>query len=81
MFGGSGTSKETSFGDINKFNFRTKLWTRLEALGKPPPSREAHIAQVLGNDKMFIHGGINLEEVSFDDSWILVGINQDLDRL
>lgn len=81
MFGGCGTGKEASFGDINKFNLKQKIWSKLEALGKPPAPREAHIAQVLGNDKMMIHGGINLDEESFADTWVLVGINQDLDRL
>ena len=81
MFGGCGTGKDSSFGDINKFDFKKKLWTRLDALGDPPRPREAHIAQVLGNDKMLIHGGINQDEESFDDTWVLVGINQDLDRL
>ena len=75
MFGGCGTGKEASFGDINKFNLRQKIWSKLEALGKSPPPREAHIAQVIGNDKMMIHGGINLDEESFADTWVLVGIN------
>ena len=44
MFGGCGTGKDSSFGDINKFDFKKKIWTKLEALGQPPPPREAHIA-------------------------------------
>ena len=53
MFGGSSVGKEYSFGDINKFDVKKKAWTKLEALGKQPPPREAHIAHALGHDDVF----------------------------
>ena len=82
MFGGCGTGKETSFGDINKFDLKNKLWTKLEAFGSPPPPREAHVAQVVGGNRMMlIHGGINLNEEIFDDCYVLVGLDSNIDQL
>ena len=80
MFGGSSVGKD-SFGDINKFDIKKKAWTKLEALGEQPPPREAHIAHALGHDKMMIHGGINTQEVTFNDTWVLVGLHSELDQM
>ena len=81
MFGGSSVGKEYSFGDINKFDIKKKAWTKLEALGQCPPPREAHIAHALGHDKMMIHGGINAQEETFKDTWVLIGLHSDLDQM
>ena len=82
MFGGSSVGKEDSIGDINKFDIKRKAWTKLETIGdeKPAP-REAHIAHALGHDKMMIHGGINAQEETFNDTWVLVGLHSELDQM
>ena len=81
MFGGCSKGKNYSFGDINKFDIKKKIWTQLEALGEQPPAREAHIAQLIGNDKMMIHGGIDYDENEYSDTWILVGLHSELDQM
>jgi len=81
MFGGSSVGKEYSFGDINKFDIKKKVWTKLDALGDQPPPREAHIAHTLGHDKMMIHGGINAQEETFNDTWVLIGLHEELDQM
>ena len=75
MFGGCSKGKDYSFGDINKFDIKRNIWTQLDALGESPPPREAHIAQLIGNDKMMIHGGIDYDEKEYDDTWVLVGLH------
>ena len=72
--------RDSSFGDIHKFCVRTKLWTKLETFGESPPGREAHVSQVIG-DLMVIHGGLNQDEDSFSDTWVLVGLGRKMDRL
>ena len=58
MFGGCGTGRDASFGDLNKYCTKNKAWTRLEVYGESPPAREAHVCQVIG-DLLVIHGGLN----------------------
>jgi N-acetylneuraminic acid mutarotase len=81
MFGGCGSGKDRSFNDLNKFDIHKKVWTKLEAFGQFPAPREAHIAQVLSDNKMVIHGGINSDSKSFDDTWVLATFNSKLDRM
>lgn len=45
-----------------------------------PEPREAHVSQAIG-DVMVIHGGLNHEETSFNDTWVLTGIDAKLDKL
>ena len=81
LFGGCGSGKDKSFNDIHKFDIRKKQWSKLEAFGQTPAPREAHIAQVICDDKMVIHGGINQDQESFSDTWVLGTFNSKLDRL
>ena len=81
MFGGcGGTGKEMSFGDINKYDLKNKIWTKLEALGKAPSPRAAHAATVISNERMLVHGGIDIDSENFDDTYILSGLNMQIDR-
>lgn len=76
LFGGCGAGKENSFGDLWQFNLRTKEWTKLTTeTGDVPPPREGHVAIALDENKMFVHGGINFIEESFDDCYVLDGID------
>lgn len=75
MFGGCGSGKDKSFNDLNKYDLDHKMWTKLEAGGDIPPPREAHVAHAFDNDKMFIHGGVNQDELSFDDAYVLTGLS------
>jgi len=77
IFGGSGGDK--SFNDINKFDLVSQKWSKLESTGDFPRPREGHIAKVIGKDRMLIHGGVDQSETSFNDTYILVGINKALD--
>ncbi len=52
----------------------------MEVFGESPPSREAHICQVVG-DLLVIHGGLSQDEESFDDMWVLVGLGRKVDKL
>ena len=52
----------------------------MEVFGESPPPREAHICQVVG-DLLVIHGGLNQDEDSFDDMWVLVGLGRKVDKL
>lgn len=36
------------------------------------------MAKIIGMDRMMIHGGVDQSETSFDDTYILVGINKSL---
>lgn len=76
MFGGSGGDK--SFNDLYRFELEKKKWYKLEPCGEYPNPREGHIAKVIGKDRMLIHGGVDQSENSFDDTFILVGINKTL---
>ena len=58
MFGGCGTGRDQSFGDLYKFCTKNKYWSKLEVYGESPQAREAHICQVIG-DLLIIHGGLN----------------------
>lgn len=73
MFGGSGGYH--SFNDLHRFQMSKEKWSKLEPSGQIPTPREGHIAKIIGNDKMVIHGGVDQSEKSFDDTYILVGIN------
>lgn len=76
MFGGSGGDK--SFNDLYRFDLEKQKWTKLEPKGNIPNPREGHVAKIIGEDKMMIHGGVDQNETSFDDTYILVGINKSL---
>lgn len=76
MFGGSGG--ERSFNDLFRFEMEKKKWTKLEPCGEMPNPREGHIAKVIGKDRMLVHGGVDQNEVSYDDTYILVGVNKTL---
>lgn len=73
MFGGSGGYH--SFNDLYRFQLDIKKWTKLEPTGHLPKPREGHIAKIIGDDKMIIHGGVDQSEKSFDNTYILVGIS------
>lgn len=75
MFGGSGGDK--SFNDLYRFDLEKQKWTKLEPKGNIPNPREGHVA-IIGGDKMMIHGGVDQNETSFNDTYILVGINKSL---
>lgn len=80
MFGGCGSGKtNTSFGDLHKFDLKTRQWTRLQNVigDEMPQDREAHIAQEIDKNKMMIHGGLNQDELTFDDTFVLTGFDQD----
>ena len=47
----------------------------MEPIGDFPSPREGHIARLVGKDKMFVHGGVDQSETSFDDTYILTGIS------
>jgi len=81
MFGGCGSGKDRSFNDVNKYDLEKKQWQKLETFGQTPAPREAHIAQVICDNKMVIHGGINSDSKSFDDTWVLATFNAKLDRM
>eukprot|EP00347_Sterkiella_histriomuscorum_P007476 403348772 len=74
LFGGSGGA--TSFNDLNRFDIKTQKWARLDAQGEIPVPREGHTAKAIGRDKMMIHGGVNQNEISFDDTYVLTGLSQ-----
>ena len=76
MFGGSGGDK--SFNDLHRFELDKKKWSKLEPCGEVPNPREGHICRVIGKDKMLIHGGVDQSEISYNDTFILVGINKTL---
>ena len=75
MFGGCGSGKDRSFNDINKYDLRKRQWSKLEAFGVTPAPREAHIAQVVGDEKIVIHGGISSDQESFADTYVLGNFN------
>jgi N-acetylneuraminic acid mutarotase len=77
MFGGSGGSN--SFNDLYKFDLRQSKWSKLEPVGEVPTPREGHIGKIVGRDRMMIMGGIDSNERSFDDTYILTGISQFMD--
>ena len=77
MFGGSGGSN--SFNDLYKFDLRLQKWSKLEPLGEMPAPREGHIAKMVGRDRMMVHGGVDQNETSFEDTFILTGISQFMD--
>ena len=81
MFGGCGSGKDRSFNDVHKYDLDRRQWQKLEAFGQTPAPREAHIAQVISDNKMVIHGGINSDSKSFDDTWVLATFNAKLDRM
>ena len=73
LYGGVMSGKEQCVSNLLQFCTKTKQWQRLEVFGESPPAREAHICQVVG-DLLVIHGGLNEEDESFDDMWVLVGL-------
>ena len=73
MFGGSGGV--SSFNDLYKFDMRQNKWNKLEPVGDVPAPREGHIAKLVGRDRMMIHGGVDQDENSFDDTYVLTGIS------
>jgi len=73
MFGGSGGSN--SFNDLYKFDLRQQKWHKLEPNGDLPAPREGHVARFIGKDKMLLHGGVDQNETSFNDTYILDGIS------
>ncbi len=77
IFGGSGGDK--SFNDLYKFDLINQKWSKLEATGDIPKPREGHVSKIIGKDRMLVHGGVDQTETSFDDTYILVGIDKALD--
>lgn len=78
MFGGSGGSN--SFNDLYKFDLRSQKWCKLEPLGEIPAPREGHVAKLINRDNMLIHGGVDQNETSFEDTYVLTGISQYIDN-
>lgn len=74
MFGGSGGNQ--SFNDLTKFDIKSQKWSKLEPQGDIPEPREGHTAKLIGRDRIMIHGGVNVSEHSFDDTYILTGISK-----
>jgi N-acetylneuraminic acid mutarotase len=75
IFGGG--SNNECFNDLYKFSITNKIWTKLESIsdnGCPSP-REGHVAVLVEGDKMLVHGGINENQVCFNDAYILVGLH------
>lgn len=75
IFGGG--SNNECFNDLYKFSITNKIWTKLESIsdnGCPSP-REGHVAVLFEGDKMLVHGGINENQVCFNDAYILVGLH------
>lgn len=52
----------------------------MEAVGDLPKPREGHIAKIISKDIMLIHGGVDQSETSFNDTYILTGVNRALDQ-
>jgi N-acetylneuraminic acid mutarotase len=76
IFGGSCNDK--SFNDLYKYNITAKMWQKLDPIfdeGHLPSPREGHIAVMIEDDKMLVHGGINEKCEVFDDAFILVGLH------
>lgn len=73
LFGGSNGDK--IFNDLYIFNLSLLRWIKIDAEGEAPTPREGHIAKMIGNDKMFVHGGFN-DEHSFNDCYILAGLSK-----
>lgn len=44
-----------------------------------PSPREGHIAKLIGRNKMLVHGGVDQNETSFADTYVLTGINSYID--
>jgi N-acetylneuraminic acid mutarotase len=72
FFAGSGGDK--SFNDLYRYDLQTHRWVKLEASGTLPECREGHIAKAIGRDKMMIHGGVDQNEQSYNDTYILTGL-------
>ena len=73
IFGGSGGNN--SFNDLYRFDLSRQKWTRLDATGDIPSPREGHVAKIIGKDRMLIHGGVDQDERSYTDTFVLVGLN------
>lgn len=59
MFGGFGLRNgiRDFFNDTHILDTETGLWTKLETTGMAPSPRFYHSASLLGNNKLWIHGG------------------------
>jgi len=59
-FGGWNGFSKTWFNDVYKFDFATKVWSKVNAQGTIPPQRTSHTAVVWQN-KMYTFGGFSGE--------------------
>jgi hypothetical protein len=53
---------------------------QLNPCGELPSPREGHTAKLIGKDKMMVHGGVDQNETSFADTYVLTGINSFIDK-
>jgi len=60
VFGGWNGFSKTWYNDLHEFNFDTKEWRQINAIGKPPAQRTSHSAIVYKNS-MFIFAGFSGE--------------------
>ncbi|CAI7720542.1 kelch domain-containing protein [Plasmodium vivax India VII] len=82
VFGGINENEEI-LDETFKFDFQAKKWERMESATKPS-ARYKH-ASFNFNDAIFVHGGLNANNVALSDLWCLSGgawkeINQ-LDKI
>jgi N-acetylneuraminic acid mutarotase len=59
MFGGFGLRNgiRDFFNDVHVLDIETGLWTKIETTGTAPSPRFYHSASLVGNNKLWIHGG------------------------
>jgi N-acetylneuraminic acid mutarotase len=59
MFGGFGLRNgiRDFFNDVHVLDIETALWTKIETTGTAPSPRFYHSASLVGNNKLWIHGG------------------------
>jgi len=59
MFGGFGLRNgiRDFFNDLHIFDTETGMWTKLETTGTAPSPRFYHSASLVGNNKLWVHGG------------------------
>ncbi|KAJ1872980.1 hypothetical protein LPJ55_002694 [Coemansia sp. RSA 990] len=71
VLGGASNGKFISMGTLFVYDGRRQAWTRRTAVGKVPQARRNHVATVVNNTQIVVHGGANVNSTALGDVAVL----------
>ncbi|KAJ2844985.1 hypothetical protein IWW36_004971, partial [Coemansia brasiliensis] len=71
VLGGASNGKFVSMGTLFVYDGERQAWTQRTAVGKVPQARRNHVATVVNNTQIVVHGGANVNSTALGDVAVL----------